>query len=71
MEDKWITVQIAPVATPGLMARNMPVVAFLLQHKDGDPTETRAVAAALTESALVSVEGMPSGYEGEWRKVVD
>lgn len=71
MSDKWITVQVAPVAAPGLMASNMPVAAFLLQHKDGDPTETRVVAAVLTESALVSVEGMPSGYEGEWRKLVD
>lgn len=71
MSDRWITTQVAPLPVPGLMARNMPIVAFLLQHLDGDPTETRAVAAVLFQGVLHPADTVPTDYEGEWKKITD
>ena len=65
--DEWMTVQVTPVAVPGLMAGNMPVVAFLLQHQVDDPKVTRAVAAVMAEGVLYPAEGMTAGYEGAWK----
>ncbi len=67
MEEKWITVQIAPVAAPGLLAHNTLVVAFLLQRSEDDPDVTRAVAAVLEGGILCPAVGVTNHYEGEWR----
>lgn len=71
MEDRWVTTQIAPLPVPGLMACNMPIVAFLLQHREDAPTITRAVAAILENGVLHPVAGTPNAREGEWWKLTE
>ena len=67
MPEKWITVQVARVAAPGLLAGNTPVVAFLLQRHEDDPNATRAVAAVLENGVLYPADGVTNHYEGEWK----
>lgn len=67
-ERKWVTTQIVSIAPGVFVGGSMPVVALLLQHADGAPTETRVVAGIPDNSGKIEpVEDAQSvSWKGQW-----